>query len=119
MFVSAVADRRSWAQGVERMLSTEIERTLQQLWAQIFSLDSVSIGVNDHFFRLGSDSITAMHIFFFKLVDFIYHFPSVMFLETRLLVVSHGETLLSAPHHSFSLAAAAPEVTMQNFGLTP
>ncbi|KAL4767099.1 hypothetical protein BDW60DRAFT_200783 [Aspergillus nidulans var. acristatus] len=64
MFVPAVADLRSKAQGVKRMLSTEIERTVQQLWAQIFNLDPASISANDHFFQLGSDSITTMHIFF-------------------------------------------------------
>jgi aryl carrier-like protein len=39
---------------------TEAERQLQRLWAQVLHLEPDSIGVDDHFFRLGGDSITAM-----------------------------------------------------------
>ncbi|XHF99267.1 hypothetical protein AWENTII_002772 [Aspergillus wentii] len=41
---------------------SETERTLQQIWAQILNMEAGQIGVEDSFFRLGGDSITAMQM---------------------------------------------------------
>ncbi|KAI9898796.1 hypothetical protein N3K66_007156 [Trichothecium roseum] len=46
----------------KQMPSTEVETQLQSIWAQVLNLDKDSIGVDDSFFRLGGDSITAMQI---------------------------------------------------------
>ncbi|GIJ86599.1 nonribosomal peptide synthase [Aspergillus pseudoviridinutans] len=40
--------------------STDAERHLQQVWAEVLHLPREVIGVNDHFFHLGGDSIDAM-----------------------------------------------------------
>lgn len=46
----------------KRAPSTEIEVTLQQLWADVLHLEPSSIGADDSFFRLGGDSIKAMRL---------------------------------------------------------
>ncbi|KAK1912719.1 Nonribosomal peptide synthetase dtxS1 [Pyrenophora teres f. teres] len=38
------------------------ERKMQQLWAQVLSIEPDSIGLDDSFFRLGGDSIAAMKL---------------------------------------------------------
>jgi amino acid adenylation domain-containing protein/non-ribosomal peptide synthase protein (TIGR01720 family) len=60
--VQQLADLRSKAQGDKRMASTDTERRLQQLWARVLNIDPASIGVEDSFFQLGGDSITAMKL---------------------------------------------------------
>lgn len=42
--------------------STQMEHTLQQLWAQVLNVEPAEIGVDDSFFRLGGDSISAMRL---------------------------------------------------------
>ena len=42
--------------------TTETEHQLQALWAKSLGIDSNLIGVHDHFFQLGGDSIIAMRI---------------------------------------------------------
>lgn len=46
----------------KRMPETELERQLQSLWARILKIPNDKIGLDDGFFRLGGDSITAMHL---------------------------------------------------------
>ncbi|UNI16430.1 NRPS [Purpureocillium takamizusanense] len=41
---------------------TEMERLLQQLWAETLHLPSDSIGLNTHFIRAGGDSVSAMRL---------------------------------------------------------
>nr|XP_036577761.1 peptide synthetase (AMP-binding enzyme) [Colletotrichum truncatum]KAF6784820.1 peptide synthetase (AMP-binding enzyme) [Colletotrichum truncatum] len=57
---SQIAELASEPQANKRMPSTKTERVLQEVWAQFLNLDADSIGVDDSFFRLGGDSITAM-----------------------------------------------------------
>lgn len=45
-----------------RAPSSEMEIQLAAMWAQVLSIDASSIGVEDHFFRLGGDSIGAMRL---------------------------------------------------------
>jgi amino acid adenylation domain-containing protein len=46
----------------KRGASTEFEITLQQIWAQTLNIEVTAIGMDDSFFRLGGDSITAMQV---------------------------------------------------------
>lgn len=59
-----VIQLRGTANGVgpKRMPSTESEKTLQQLWARILNIESDRVGLDDTFFSLGGDSITAMQV---------------------------------------------------------
>ena len=45
-----------------RAPSTDMEKKLQALWESVLRLQRDSIGVEDNFFRLGGDSITAMQL---------------------------------------------------------
>ena len=49
-------------QGSKKPPRTQAEKELQNLWARTFNVDSNNIGVDDSFFRLGGDSITAMKL---------------------------------------------------------
>ena len=42
--------------------STDIERSIAALWAQVLSVDANEIAVNDSFLRIGGDSISAMKL---------------------------------------------------------
>ncbi|KAL4884491.1 hypothetical protein BJY04DRAFT_215457 [Aspergillus karnatakaensis] len=42
--------------------STDVERSLQVLWAQTLGLDEIRIGAQDNFFQLGGDSVAAMRL---------------------------------------------------------
>jgi amino acid adenylation domain-containing protein len=57
-----LAEMRTSCEGPKRQPSTEAERTMQQLWARVLDIEPDSIGLDDSFFRLGGDSITAMQI---------------------------------------------------------
>ena len=46
----------------KRAPTTETERTLQRLWAQILKIEIERIGLDDSFFRLGGDSIAAIKL---------------------------------------------------------
>jgi amino acid adenylation domain-containing protein len=48
--------------GAKQAPSTEAERTIQQLWARVLNIKPGRIGLDDSFFRLGGDSITAMQL---------------------------------------------------------
>ena len=41
---------------------TDTERQLQQIWAEAFRTEPSCIGLDDHFFRLGGDSVTAIRL---------------------------------------------------------
>ncbi|KAL2670220.1 hypothetical protein Neosp_014687 [[Neocosmospora] mangrovei] len=45
-----------------RAPSSEAEKQLANMWAHVLDIDLASIGVEDHFFRLGGDSINAMRL---------------------------------------------------------
>ena len=50
------------SKGAKRAPSTDIEKKLQWLWGSVLGLPENSIGVDDNFFRIGGDSITAMRL---------------------------------------------------------
>ncbi|KAH6876441.1 hypothetical protein B0T10DRAFT_585614 [Thelonectria olida] len=45
-----------------RAPSSDMEKQLAGMWAHVLHIDAASIGVDDHFFRLGGDSIGAMRL---------------------------------------------------------
>jgi hypothetical protein len=55
-----LADLRGGQRGEKRQPTTDAERKLQGLWARALNLDPASIGLDDSFFRLGGDSVTAI-----------------------------------------------------------
>ncbi|PVH90760.1 acetyl-CoA synthetase-like protein, partial [Periconia macrospinosa] len=57
-----LAELRTRSQGPKRRPSTEREKALQRLWAQVLNVQPESIGLDDNFFRLGGDSIVAMKL---------------------------------------------------------
>ncbi|KAK3216152.1 hypothetical protein GRF29_8g2302175 [Pseudopithomyces chartarum] len=57
-----LAEMRTSSQGPKRQPTTEMERTLQQLWARVLDVEADIIGLDDSFFRLGGDSIAAMKL---------------------------------------------------------
>ncbi|KAF4993043.1 hypothetical protein FDECE_13529 [Fusarium decemcellulare] len=48
--------------GAKRQPSSWVERQLQDIWGSALGLDPDSIGLDDSFFHLGGDSITAMRV---------------------------------------------------------
>jgi amino acid adenylation domain-containing protein len=46
----------------KRAPATQMEQTLQQLWAQVLNIAPHTIGADDNFFHLGGDSISAMKL---------------------------------------------------------
>ena len=58
--VQQLAEPRKTSLGDKRAPATKTEHALQQTWARVLSIDAATIGVDDSFFSLGGDSITAM-----------------------------------------------------------
>lgn len=48
--------------GIKPAPSTDIEAQLLQVWAEAFRLDPCGVGVHDHFFHLGGDSVIAIRL---------------------------------------------------------
>lgn len=46
----------------KRLPTTEAECALQQIWARVLNIEPCTIGLDDSFFNLGGDSITAMQV---------------------------------------------------------
>lgn len=61
-FTPAQVAHYSLAEEVKQGPTTEMERKLQVLWAKVLQVPVSSIGANDHFFRLGANSISAMRL---------------------------------------------------------
>ena len=47
---------------VKIMPATDTQRLLQNLWATALGMQAANVGLNDHFFRLGGDSVSAMQL---------------------------------------------------------
>ncbi|KAG6090388.1 NRPS protein [Claviceps sp. LM218 group G6] len=45
-----------------RQPTSEAELLLQDIWARVLGIDAIKIGLDDHFFRLGGNSIAAMRL---------------------------------------------------------
>ncbi|KAI9162666.1 Nonribosomal peptide synthetase [Paramyrothecium foliicola] len=59
---SALLQRYLASEGIKKSPQTKIGKQLQQLWAEVLSIDADSIGSQDHFTRLGGDSLAAMKL---------------------------------------------------------
>ena len=59
---SSLLQRYLASEGVKKSPETKIGKQLQQLWAEVLSIDADSIGTRDHFMRLGGDSLAAMKL---------------------------------------------------------
>lgn len=57
-----LAELRTTVQQTKRQPSSEIEAKLQTIWSSVLNIGSETIGIDDSFFRLGGDSITAMQV---------------------------------------------------------
>lgn len=48
--------------GAKRRPSTNIELSIQKVWSEVLNIDPGTIGIDDSFFQMGGDSITAMQV---------------------------------------------------------
>ena len=52
----------SFVDEIKRAPSTEIEKKLHGLWVKALNISEASLGLDDNFFAMGGDSITAMRL---------------------------------------------------------
>lgn len=57
--VEQLAEMRT-ATGPKRQPTSEIEQSIQRIWAQILNIRATKIGLDDSFFHLGGDSVAAI-----------------------------------------------------------
>ncbi|KAL6400145.1 putative AMP-binding enzyme [Ilyonectria robusta] len=60
--LAAMAQSRTTRREVIRQPTSEQERQLQSIWANVLNMDPVEIGLDDNFFQLGGNSIAAMKV---------------------------------------------------------
>ncbi len=84
---------------------TDTEAQLQQVWAEAFGLDPRSIGIHDHFFRLGGDSITAIRLVAIArrsglsfTVSALLDKPNIASLATVVQSQNDGADKIAAPY---------------------
>jgi amino acid adenylation domain-containing protein len=77
---------------------TEMELRLQQLWAEALGLKPATIGIEDYFFRLGGDSISAMKLaaaarssHISLQVSDVFRYPKLSEMA-KAAVMSHAQT---------------------------
>ncbi|KAJ6202525.1 nonribosomal peptide synthetase 1 [Bipolaris maydis] len=100
--IQQLAEMRTSSRGISRRpAETQVERTMQQLWAQVLGIEASRIGLDDSFFRLGGDSISAMrlvaearHLGLNLTVYDIFHAPRLGHLANQTM--HHLSTGLSA-----------------------
>lgn len=73
-----------------RAPSSEMERQLAAMWAHVLNIDASSIGVEDHFFRLGGDSIGAMRLVTLARQSDINLTVASIFEKASLLDMTHS-----------------------------
>ena len=78
--------------GARKEPTTAMERRFQALWARLFDLTEGSIGVNDSFFRLGGNSITAMQLIRMARDEKIALTVAEIFKNPRLLDMARQAT---------------------------
>ncbi|PHH91429.1 hypothetical protein CDD83_523 [Cordyceps sp. RAO-2017] len=57
-----LAELRRTARGEKLLPSSEAERRMQKIWSRVLQREPATIGLDDSFFQLGGDSITAMKV---------------------------------------------------------
>lgn len=70
--------------------SSEMEKRLAAMWAHVLDIDASSIGVEDHFFRLGGDSIGAMRLVTLARQSDINLTVASIFEKATLLDMAHS-----------------------------
>ncbi|KAG5770614.1 hypothetical protein H9Q72_002604 [Fusarium xylarioides] len=83
---------------------SEIEKQLAVMWAQLLNIDVASIGVQDHFFKLGGDSIGAMQLVTLArcsnidlTVAGVFQKPSLLDMAESAVPLSKGPTTTYRP----------------------
>ncbi|KAM0418809.1 hypothetical protein ACHAPT_012250 [Fusarium lateritium] len=92
-----------------RAPSSEAEKQLAGMWAHVLNIDVASIGVQDHFFRLGGDSIGAMRLVTLARQSNINLTVASIFQKASLLDMAHS---------AYPMSKAAATV-VQPFSLLP
>ncbi|UPL02813.1 hypothetical protein LCI18_013747 [Fusarium solani-melongenae] len=92
-----------------RAPSSEAEKQLASMWAHVLNIDVTSIGVEDHFFRLGGDSIGAMRLVTLARQSDINLTVASIFQKASLLDMAHSASPMSK----------ATVTTVQPFSLLP
>ncbi|KAI1051402.1 hypothetical protein LB506_003776 [Fusarium annulatum] len=88
---------------------SEVEKQLAAMWAQLLDIDVASIGVQDHFFKLGGDSIGAMQLVTLARCSNIDLTVAGVFQKPSLLDMAESAVPLSK----------APTTTYRPFSLLP
>jgi aryl carrier-like protein len=106
-----LAEMRTSSRGPKRQPTTEMERTLQQLWAWVLNIDADSIGLDDSFFRLGGDSIAAMKLVSEALKEKVDICAADIFHNPKLASLAHVmrrmEHVQQQSYRPFSLISTA------------
>uniref|UniRef100_A0A8H7K5F9 Carrier domain-containing protein n=1 Tax=Bionectria ochroleuca TaxID=29856 RepID=A0A8H7K5F9_BIOOC len=110
-----LADLRS--QGEKRMPNSTAEQQLQTLWARILNVESSSISLDENFFRLGGDSITAMQIASAARSLNLPITTSDIMRKKTIGRICNG--LSASKNLSTALALSNEVTTNQPFGLSP
>jgi pimeloyl-ACP methyl ester carboxylesterase/aryl carrier-like protein len=75
--------------------STEMEKTMQRLWADVLGMNPQEVGANDNFLRLGGDSISAIKLVSCARREGILLSVANIFNDPRLAQVSAAASSLS------------------------
>ena len=60
--VQQLAEMRTAGRGTKRQPTVQAEQQIQRIWARVLNIEPATIGLDDSFFQLGGDSITAMKV---------------------------------------------------------
>ncbi|RGP71222.1 non-ribosomal peptide synthetase [Fusarium longipes] len=97
-----------------RAPSSDMEKKLANMWAHVLNIDANTIGVDDHFFRLGGDSIAAMQLVTLARKSNINLTVTGVFQKVSLLNMAHSAVPLSraaiTPVQPFSLLPSAASI---------
>ncbi|UKZ78669.1 NRPS [Trichoderma virens FT-333] len=113
--VQRLAELRGIALGTKRQPTTDVEIRLQQLWSQVLNVSAEVIGLDDNFFLLGGQSISALKLITaarltglqFSVADVFQH-PKLHSLAKVLSEVARSNDIEEVP--AFSLLGSSPDV---------
>ncbi|KAF4440789.1 non-ribosomal peptide synthetase [Fusarium austroafricanum] len=98
-----------------RAPASDTEKQLAEMWAQVLNIDVATIGVDDHFFRLGGDSISAMQLVTLARRSDITLTVGSVFQNASLLDMARESLPLSrnavAAYQPFSLMSKVESIT--------
>lgn len=109
-----LAELQTRRQVPKRQPSSEKEKLFQELWARVLNIEADSIGIDDSFFRLGGDSITAMQVSSSaRSLHISVSTGDILQHKTIRRLVRHTTSTLTSPKTWFE------DPTNKSFGLTP